>query len=179
MVEQAEADSREIEELLREFSEKCAARQLADRRFSRTLAAALFTALVLAPGCAAAAIFLMKDGALPTVVELEAEMPVVKAEHAAPLQPKISLINQLNTGEVENDSVVVAAALLTLRGRIEDAGIEAGDPWSLTSAAPVVRRKKPKAAVAYIPSPVYAVEPVAEESTPLSFLTKLFAPRQL
>ncbi|WP_457487865.1 hypothetical protein [Tardiphaga sp. P5_C10] len=188
-----QAEIVQIEDLLRSFGAKVTAPEVqvaAPSRSwsfdSRPVIAACFALFVFAPGCAAAAVFLMRvDGTVPPIIAPDSNPPFVTKSDRLPLgQWSIEAVQTLGT--LNNARLAAAAALadpvflspILIRGSLEDGTLTTfaepavmPGPTMLPSKLRVqrdVRRPKPPKLVADITHP---------EPPQPTFFEKLFGRR--
>lgn len=184
----------QVENLLRSFSATHSAPQIGQatpirsRSFdSRPLIAACFGIFVLAPGCAAATVFLMRaDDNISPIAAPDRNPPVVMKSDRLPLEQwGIEAARRLSAKDAAR--VAMAAAMadtsflspILIRGSIED-----GTLTSLTEPAvtpePII--PSPRVRLKHDIRRAKPAKPVIElaqapELPPSSFLEKLFGPR--
>jgi hypothetical protein len=183
----------QVEDLLRSVGEALAtpeaeaAPQNRSWRFdSRPVIAACFAIFVFAPGCAAAAVFLMRaDGTIPPIVTPDSNPPFVTKSDRLPLG-QWSLEAAESLGAKDATRFATAAALadpaflspILIRGSLEDGTLSTFAEPAITSEPIIalarprlrrdVRRSKPPKLVAEITQP---------EPPPPTFFEKLFGQR--
>lgn len=187
----------EVEALLKSYGEELAVRRLQDAPLpaaggfdSRPILAAFLAFLIFAPGCAAAAVFLMKaDGSVPPLVTPDSNSPLVMKSDRLPLsQWSTKAAVGAEAKDVARSALADPAFLfpISIRGSLDDAFAAA--PASATPAVaaappePVSRMPKPRGkreARRVVPPKVFAEAVQPEAPPPPSLFEKIFGARSL
>jgi len=188
MSAQTDADTAEIEALLRDFGDSQIAQRAGRQSWfafsSRTVA--LLLSFIVAPGCATAAIFLMTDQIGLQAQADDADAILAKSDR---LQPRLrpAEISRDYRPDVRPQPVEAFGASdlfvsSAIRGRIEDAMIEtaAASPQAApTTVDGVAHKQKTRRPVGQIKPPALPAESASLEARPPSLLEKLFGSASL
>jgi hypothetical protein len=181
----------EVEALLKSYGEALAARRLREALpqpaatfDSRPYVAAFLAFLIFAPGCAAAAVFLMKsDGNVPPFVAPDDNAPLVAKSDRLPLNTwGLEAAKGAETRLIARLALADPAFLvpMSIRGSLEDAVatvpvVAAEMPETILSAP----RSRARREVRRIAPTKLVAEVVQPEPPPPSLLEKLFGLRPL
>ena len=184
----------EVEALLKSYGEALAARRLREALpqpaatfDSRPYVAAFLAFLIFAPGCAAAAVFLMKsDGNVPPFVAPDDNAPLVAKSDRLPLNTwGLEAAKGAETRLIARLALADPAFLvpMTIRGSLEDAvatvPVVAADTPEAILTAPAAPRSRARREVRRIAPTKLVAEVVQPEPPPPSLLEKLFSLRPL
>jgi len=187
----------EVEALLKSYGEEIAVRRLQDAPplaaagfDSRPIMAAFLAFLIFAPGCAAAAVFLMKaDGTVPPLVTPDSNSPLVMKSDRLPLsQWSAKATVGAEAKGVARSALADPAFLfpISIRGSLDDAFARA--PATAMPAAadaqpePISRMPRPRLkreARRIAPPKIFAEAVQPEAPPPPSLLEKMFGARFL